>query len=213
MKTTALMILMVSLPYAQQRATQTTDTTVFGFRLGQILSISECPYDKAQHDLEGKTTVDAFYNFGPFKKTCFEHLDDVTTGDWIGKPLETEVVIINFAEDQTLSIAGPHITAHVIGGRLEGIVIYTVGYSAQSAALNLLKGKYGDPTTVSTTSEQNAFGARYKNIHAKWRRGDINVVFDGMIDKIDEGRIIINTKKGAEFLARIRTQGQNSPKL
>src|SRR4051812_41500298 len=112
------------------------------------------------------------------------------------EPAGTEEVGIYFPEVSVLTI---DVEAVVIGGVLEGVYIGTIGYSYQSIALNMLKAKYGEPSTITTTVERNAFNTGYQNIHARWQRGTVEVALDGMVGSTDKGRISINTKKGAAF--------------
>lgn len=97
---------------------------------------------------------------------------------------------------------GPDIAASdsigvmLVGGRSERIEIRTRGASDQNAAFDQLLGKFGKPSSSDTRPVQNRMGAKFEAIIATWKGQDFTVQLLGMVGRIDEGYIIIETPSG-----------------
>ena len=79
-----------------------------------------------------------------------------------------------------------------VNGVLIGLHFLTPGVSAQETALEQLKQKYGEPTSLSTRTVQNAFGAKFEAISAVWELKGLRVSFEGVTGKIETGEVLVD---------------------
>jgi hypothetical protein len=208
-RTLALIAALVFLSVGASAQTKTVDATVFGFHLGEKLTVPECPFETRNMLYVDDSSVAAYLGIPLSKSVCFEHSDPAL----VGHPLQTEHdVRLQFPDGASPAISG-NVYATVIDGSLEAMKIWTPGYSVQASDLNILKAKYGTPSSISISREQNSFAAQYENVHARWHRGDVSVAFDGVVGRVDQGLIVIGTKKGSAFLAALAAQSSGGPKL
>ncbi len=168
-----------------------SDNSVFGFPLGVPLTISEC-----KKTAIGSTVVYKDYDT---TSTCFEFRDpnsNIESGDTF-----TDKIIIVFPQSEIPSIIMPRfmISGQVIDGKLESIEFDTSGHSGQDRVLDMLKKKYGKPTSLRHQKVQNRMGATFKAFDAVWKFPDLTVVFLSVIDTLDSGTVNIDTKKGLKY--------------
>lgn len=183
--------------------TNTADMTVFGFRLGEKLSLPECAHLK-------KSTL----YLGNDSSPCFERLLLPSDKAKWSAPVADETVQIRFPFGRQPSlISGLEIVGQVIAGNLEGLGFNTSGLSAQDRTLAALKDKYGEPAKLLTETKVNALGARFDSMVATWGFENLTVVFQGTTDRIDSGLVNIDTGKASDFRAAILRNSQKGPKL
>lgn len=91
------------------------------------------------------------------------------------------------------------LTFSALDGKVENITLFTEGNSVQDDALAALTKKFGKPNNFKTIMLQNSFGAGSIGYRARWLKGDVMVIFEGISDRINFGKIEISTKK---YLAR-----------
>ena len=106
-----------------------------------------------------------------------------------------------------------NIRGQVVDENLEYVTIPTCGLDCQDAALAMLKGKYGEPSSLTEDQKQNRFGAVFASHSAEWSQfTNLTVVFHGTRGRTDEGIIYIMTNKGQDFLLKHQEKPQG-PKL
>jgi len=164
-----------------------SDMSVFGLRLGEKFSMSECP-----RQMLGKTVA---YGF-PGTEPCFERP--------LGKtgergPIINDTVLVKFPLSQIPSlVAGLGISVLIIDGNLEGVGFNTRGVDNADWALKRLKEKYGEPTAVVPRTVQNRMGAAFEAFTASWELPGLYVHFESVSTSLDSGLVNIDTKLGRE---------------
>jgi hypothetical protein len=193
---TILGLLATSAPAQKKEA----NANVFGFHLGEKLSIPECAwhyagesYFYAQNDLV----------------SCFERsVKDPKS------PMTNERISIRFSVDKQPQIVfGSGILAWIAEGKIESVCFDTRGLSDQNQILSALKEKYGRPSSTSEIKKQNTFGATFDSHFAVWKFANLTVIFQGTTDRVDGGLVNIDTKKGADFRSELLKQSHAGPKL
>ena len=94
------------------------------------------------------------------------------------------------------AFAGSSIHLHLDqDGTVDGIDIFTGGFSYQTAALKALVDKFGSPTRFINGKVQNRAGASFDSINAFWVKPDYEVDFVGVAQDLDSGDISVSTTK------------------
>lgn len=176
------------------------DSTVFGFHLGEKVSIPECARHYAGENY--------FYAHNDLV-TCFERSANDPRSVMIN-----EKISIRFPVDkQPAIVSGSAILAWISEGTLESVCFDTRGLSDQDQILSELKEKYGRPSSTTEIKKQNSFGATFLSHNVVWKFANLTVVFQGTTDRIDSGLVNIDTKKGAAYRSALLRQSQVGPKL
>lgn len=162
------------------------DIQIFGFRFGYPLELPECPYRRAA------TLPTKLYEI-LVPTTCYwdanQHSD-----------FATPVKRIVFSEKEAPAIVKNwQMLALELNGRIAGIQFLTGGINTQEIVLAQLISKFGPPTSSSKRSIQNAYGAVFEAVDVSWKADDIIVTFEGVIDRIDFGRVRVETPAAVEL--------------
>jgi hypothetical protein len=175
----AFMLSLVSLvifDHSQGRSYKSApDMTVFGIKLGQKLTLAECPKDASGYDLV-------------IRQDCFQLLSAKTEN------VEIHFPIRNMPE----MLSAPRLVALIIDGNIEGVSFSTRGIQSQNADLQRFKDKYGEPTRLVPAQVQNRMGAKFETFTALWLFPELSVSFVSASTTLDEGLVIIDTTKGHE---------------
>jgi hypothetical protein len=194
------------------------DMTVFGMKLGEAITVPECPRIKVPYD-KSKTRYDTG------KITCYQRTavygslssdgeaDEKTFKKNPPPPLVTENVVVSFAYDEKPEIVFSDATAEIIDGKLEGITFGTGGIYAADSTLKRLKDKYGDKMTLVPRVVQNQMGAAYKVSDAAWTFPNLSVTFLSVTDRLDGGVVIIKTKIAKDREEQLRKQQRDKNPL
>jgi hypothetical protein len=158
--------------------------TVFGLTLERRFDIAECRKSKIGRKLD---------YWGPAKSVCFKRS--------YGKEAETSPVVNGFIDIEFPILELPlginsSIGGIVIDGMLEALIIGTGGLDAQTAVLEKLRQKYGEPSVLESRAVQNRLGASFQTFTASWRFQNLTVTFNGLEGSLDHGLITIGTNKG-----------------
>jgi hypothetical protein len=169
------------------------EMSVFGISLGEPLALPECEKSEPPSSANG-------YRYEPRPKprqACFISLAELKIHDRVA---------IDFPENErpTVTRGGGWfgVEATLIDGKVEGIKFGTFGIRNDSLVLEALTTKYGKPTDLITSKVQNGFGASFDVSTASWLLPGpvdpkLTVVFrSSCSDKLDEGCVTIDTKKG-----------------
>src|SRR5882672_8440124 len=180
---------------AQDRAlapqNKSADATVFGMRMGEKYEVRECAR-------EGKGK---FLHYQVMVQTpCFQRMGELTDAPKLSEAsvLSDMLWMIYPIGKAPTIVSGFQILVTIIGGNLERVGFTTHGYATQDATLELLKEKYGEPTTLTHIQKQNQMGASYLSINANWHFDNLDVTFDGMTSHVESGNVDIFTPKGLQ---------------
>lgn len=95
-----------------------------------------------------------------------------------------------------------------INGNIEKISTYT-GERDAIQMLNLLVKKYGKPDIYKTDIVQNSFGAKFSSVFAQWQINNINISLMNRVEKIDDGYLIIESKKWKDKISIDKKQKED----
>lgn len=154
------------------------DLTVFGFELGKPLNLPECQFKMV--------STAKLYDQTP-AKTCTE---DPTKIDTYAQPVRR--IIFSRAEAPDI-VKNWQMIALEAGGNLIGLEFFTIGAATQNLVYQTLIQQYGQPTRKNQSTVGNGFGASAQAVSASWATQKINVTFDGILDRLDSGRVLIDT--------------------
>lgn len=160
-----------------------------GVALGEPLSITECAFKV--ESASGGYPGFAAYDGGREVLPCWRHriLFDA------GKPLadgDFELRIANYPD----GVEYGSVRVTVLGGIVEGVYLNTKGFSAQRTLLGSLSSKFGKPSSLTTETMSNAFGAVYESLFARWEFADMSITLLGIGSRVDSGSIDVRTPKG-----------------
>lgn len=167
------------------------DLTVFGFELGKPLTLPECPFK-----MVGTAKL---YDLTP-AQTCTQAPIKINT---YGQPVRR--IIFSKAEAPDI-VKNWQMIALEADGNLVGIEFFTIGAASQELVYQTLTQQYGSPTRKNVSTVGNGFGASAQAISASWVTKQIDVTFDGMLDRLDRGRVLIDTPEATT----IRQQWDNA---
>lgn len=170
---------------------------VFGISLGQPLDLPECEKDQRMHDA-GYTD---YVLRSPFTKNpaCYEKLIIERQAPDDCLPVMNDRVWAKFPYQATPYWA-VDIGVSLVNGLVELVTIETPGHEAVAEVYASLISKYGKPTFKEEVEVQNLAGVKVKSVNATWKVDDVNVEFNGVLNKINFGkvRIYTNVVKSAE---------------
>ena len=118
-----------------------------------------------------------------------------------GQPLPEEAsILLDLTEDRVpRPLHRSDIKATIVAGKIEAVIIRTSGLEDQAEVLDMLTVKYGKPTSVDRVDLQNAHGASYQSVDAKWEFDDLRVSFLGLAGRTDLGGVIIKSPRAIEW--------------
>ena len=158
--------------------------TVFDIALGQALNLPECP----------KYRSGSLIRYSYSKEACWQRTVN---------PAECSPIADGYVDVEFPVLTLPYwtgtsrITVRVVGGRVEGARIDTIGIKGQEFALKALIEKYGEPSESFNTLVQNRMGAQYTSLNSKWKVSDVTILLFGTTGHLDEGQVEIATEIGA----------------
>lgn len=169
--------LLLSLAVAAPAASFGQNVSVFGFTLGQPIELQDCPF---------KTVGGQKYYPPIAAKTCIEEAQPLNGyGQTVRRiafaPAERPAIVKNF-------VAFPL----ELDGVLIGIHFLTPGAASQAEALDQLRQKFGEPTTLTKRMVQNAMGASFEAVSAGWVGPAVKVTFNGITNKLETGEVYID---------------------
>jgi hypothetical protein len=173
-------------------ANQRDQMVVFGFELGRPLVLPECKYEPLYPGSKTKR-----YDIVQ-PVTCSK--EDLT--NYAGWPVRR----VQFTSAETSSIAPYGFTTLEKDGLLLGMEFGTRGIELQNYILRQLTEKFGKPTSLSTESVGNKFGARFEAVTAIWSGGAIDVSYFAAAGRLDEGHVIISLPEGTAIRAGWKAQ-------
>jgi hypothetical protein len=180
------------------------NASVLGIQLGEKFAVPECSRSKSMRDVEYEyrdTNVCFRLRLDPFRKFVLPNVPIVND--------QTIKLIFPQATEMTLDV-----TAEIVDGNVEGIVIGTSGLSTQDEVLAALRAKYGDPSDFQDQREQNAMGAVFDSHTAVWDFDNLRVMFIGTAGRTDKGSISVETNKEIQLVRAWREQMKAAePKL
>ncbi|MDD2310262.1 MAG: hypothetical protein PHH91_11840 [Desulfuromonadaceae bacterium] len=150
------------------------DTTVFGFKIGEPLTLPECNHTYG-------SLGQVFYNSSN-NDACWQRVDNTLVG-------------VYYPIGNNPDISSGTVYLYIIENKIEKIGFKTGGASAQVYILSILKKKYGEPTSIDFVKKSNAYGATLESIEASWEFPELKVVFQGVQSKIDTGHLAISSRK------------------
>jgi len=144
---------------------------------GKPLTLPECAYKIV-------ATI-KLYNDLP-DTTCTQEAHKINT---YGQPVRR---IIFSQKEAPAIVKSWQMIALEADGNLIGLEFFTVGVAAQDVTLQTLTQKYGKPSTKYSKTVGNALGATAEAISATWTTRELSVSFDGITDRLDRGRVVID---------------------
>jgi len=170
-----------------------------GLSLGAPFTLTECPFDspnstnyKPRYDLIKENQL-----------PCWEHYSYSSQPGPLSAEAETVWLVVS---EVPLGINKESILATVLKGNLEKLVISTFGFDAQEVVLSKLVSKYGKPSEISASKEQNRIGASFENITAIWNFPNLSVAFFGMDINTVHGNIDIQTPQATAYIEQLNRQ-------
>jgi len=199
----ALIVLLASTAFAQGKS---PDMTIFGFRLGDKLTLPECAYIKKMMiytENDSAPCYERFYNFREMKQQTIPPVN------------ETIQILFPFGNAPSI-MAGRKAIAQVVSGKLESISFNVMGleFRDRDQVLSALKDKYGEPSRIQKEAKQNSFNASVSSLTVDWSFVDLTVSLQDVVtDKIDSGLVNIDTAKGSAYRVSLQNRYDTGPKL
>jgi len=168
---------------------------ILGFTLGQPPTLITCP-----------TTRDGLFDTRSWSptldSTCMEAPTQAdTSADGRAKTLP---VHFSRSEEPALA-AGMHARGFallILDGTVQGVFVRTSGLESQKAVYTMLRKKYGVPTSVAKSHEQNSTSKEAEGISASWIFENLRVSFEGVGAATDEGTLSITTASAIEHVMK-----------
>lgn len=157
--------------------------TAFGISLGRPLAMPECP----------KFGSGPAATYGTPNRLCWKRSFNLQS---CTPPVNGTVRIAFPALQLPVWVSGSEVTARLIEGRVEGVMITTTGVRTQHFTFDDLVAKYGTAKEKSSIKMQNRAGAFFEATLAAWSVGEVEVTFFGAIRSLDAGRVQIATPAG-----------------
>ena len=166
--------------------------SIFGIQMMTSMSIPECQFSsialKHPEAFKGNSIVEP-YDYGT-KEICYKRIGSRAGS---AEPLVNELLNVEYPFDKQPQLA-TYVSAQVVDGRVQGVTFSTHGVRTQELVLSSLEQRFGKPTNLITTTEQNGFGAKFEVIRASWAMpNDITVTFQGAASRFDAGLVSILT--------------------
>ncbi len=81
----------------------------------------------------------------------------------------------------------------LVNERVVSIEVFTVGVTTQERDLAQLSSKYGKPSSTSRSAVSNFSGTKYDSQNALWIFDDVVIEQHGVEERLDRGRITVQT--------------------
>ena len=179
-----------------QAATDTVPSspypTVFGIQLMAPINIPECQISPTVLKHPDIYKRNSFFDRYSYSSTtiCYERIGSRGGSN---EPLSNEAVNVQFPFKQEPQW-DTAVSVELINGRVEGVSFSTHGVATQQLVLSSLEQKFGKPTSLTTVSKQNGFGAKFDVISASWSLSSkITVTFEGAATRIDAGTVSVSS--------------------
>jgi hypothetical protein len=206
-KILVILLAVLSAANAQPQGGRTAETSVFGVvRVGEKFALEQC-VRMANNEYVGIYTAPCYEHPAALRE-IYKTLGKTKTLDG---PLQTGNVLVRFSQTPNL-VAGVSISVQVIEGNAEFIQFQTAGVSTANDVFEALKIKYGAPTKAEQVKVKTMQGAEFSAPTAQWKFDNLTVLFEGVSGRVDQGQVIIATKKGMDFEEKIANQTAG-PKL
>ncbi len=174
------------------------DMTVFGLVLGEALSIPEC-----QKRGTGPTTYYPHFD----KNTCYERK---FPNNYNYSRLQNEFIDVYFESQKTpWFLKYGYLDAQIVDGKLERVSIYTNGLETGRDFLNILKEKYGTPTSYEQFTVQNKLGTTFDSFYSEWDLEGIYLHFDPAFGSLDHGAALIETRENHKRRMKLIEEQKN----
>ena len=158
-------------------AANAPDTLFYGVALNRPIPLPEC-----QKKSVGSTTY--YPDYIHPQLSC-----------WKGNKFDAGAREILFSRSdcpQLLSLSCS-MDVRLINERVVSIEVYTIGVSTQERDLNQLVSKYGRPSSTSRSPVSNFSGTKYESQNALWVFDDVVIEQRGVEERLDRGRITVQT--------------------
>lgn len=162
-----------------------------GVALSQPLAFPECEKNQ-RGDMDY-----VFYVKNP-TALCWQRLQPDISGS-LGNcsPIVNDTVRVVFPAATTPTwVSDAPSLAIVINGKVESLIVATLGHKVQESVVLDVTAKYGNPIAMKKDVLQNAMGAKYEAISSSWKSGPISAEFIGVSGNINSGGLMINTPVG-----------------
>jgi hypothetical protein len=100
------------------------------------------------------------------------------------------------------------LSAQILGGNVEFATFKTSGLADAKEVFEALKVKYGPPDSTEQVSVKSMSGGEFSSINAYWAFENLVVSFKGAAGRVDQGIVIVGTKKGMEFEKKLADQSK-----
>ena len=178
-------------------------TTFYGITFGQPLAVPECQVQKIGN-------MSSYVISAPF--LCYRQGGLAFLDVKHGASIANSDVTLHWPSTQGPSMAKAGVLrVRLVDGVVHGVSMGTHGHLNQQQVFSELVGKFGQPVNVHSLPLQNLFGVKVEGIVARWQDGDVSVTFDGILDKIDHGRVVLETPTGAAAAKAEHDQIMNTP--
>ncbi|GEM_PF-6728036 len=184
-KSCILLLLSVAILFTQ--GAQAEGVSLYGIALDGALAMPSCVTNKLG-DME---VYDEMRN----TSDCVMPSFTLPGRDFGGQWMEIHYVI-GHAPD---ILSGGQISVWLFDRKIQDIMILTPGVDVQDTVLAQLTAKFGKPSKQYTSLSQNAYGAQFHVVHARWTFSAANIRFDSAMDRFDSGEIEAQTALGADM--------------
>lgn len=161
--------------------------SVYGLPLGEPVSLPECQ----KSEIAGMVTYRMAVG-GPCVKALPAKMPplDIARAD--------QAVLISFpVSNPPTGSAISDVSAILVAGKLEGVMVSTAGYQTQEMVFDDLLGKYGKPASVSRLPLSGSGPTLAGGITAEWKTPEVEVLFSGVMGGPNKGFLRIATPAGA----------------
>ncbi len=173
----ALLVAATLVAPTSARAANAPDVRFFGVELNRPVPFPEC-----QKRTVGMTTYYPDY-IHPIA-SC-----------WKGNKYDASLKEVLFSRNDCPSLvaASCSMDVRLVNERVVAIELYTVGVSVQERDFQQLQSKYGKPGSVSKSQVSNFSGSKFESTNALWVFDDVIVEQRGVEERLDRGRITVQT--------------------
>lgn len=162
---------------------QAQQVSIFGFELGKPLVLPECPFKMAGSTKLYEDIVDA---------TCVENAQRYPG-------YKIPIRVITFGRKERPLIVYWNLLPLERDGILVGVEFATRGLDTKQSVLDSLTEKFGEPSMIEREPVQNRMGAKFEAVYAKWRKPNLNVTYDSVLNRIDRGAVFIDLPIATEM--------------
>jgi hypothetical protein len=166
-----LSIMLIILMFTPVSVMSAEQFSFMGVNMGSSFDEQFKPCSARYVSDEGKCYKVGIYSKKPEPKSNIYQIENLP---WIGVTMST--------------------TAFLLDGNVEALYITTDDKGAEHL-LELMKEKYGDPTTFTQRTVTNNAGAKFPSFTARWMIKDCTMTLIRRYQKINDGNLFIMTEK------------------